>query len=1128
MNPEFGRVKEVFLAALEREDRAVRETYLRETCGTDEALRRQVEALLSQHEQAGSFLDGPPADLSLTVEQPATEERPGMVVGPYKLLQQLGEGGMGTVFMAEQTHPVQRKVALKLIRPGMDSRQVLARFEAERQALALMDHPNIARVLDAGTTDRGRPYFVMELVKGVPITRYCDDHRLTCEDRLGLFVPVCRAIQHAHQKGIIHRDLKPSNVMVCLYDGRPVPKVIDFGVAKATGQRLTDKTLFTEFGSVVGTLEYMSPEQAEVNQLDVDTRSDVYSLGVLLYELLTGTTPLERGRFKEVTLLEVLRLIREEEPPKPSTRLSTTGGLPAIAADRGLEPKRLSGLVRGELDWIAMRALEKDRSRRYETAGSLAADVQRYLADEPVQACPPSAGYRLRKFGRRNKRAVVTAAAGGLVMVTAVAGLATSTLLIASEQRATANALQAETRAKDDLKQTNEGRRVETYFHLIALAHRELSADNLSRALELLKDCPEDLRGWEWRYLTRHCKVEPVILHDKTEANSLAFSADGESLVAACGDGTIKVWDTRTRRVVRTIPNAHDRYVSSVAFHPGDKYVASVGLGSGQDKKVKVWDLATGTAVFSEPCDAAHTYGTAHAVAFSPDGRRLAAGDNGSLSVWDWEGRRLLHRFDAGGEKRLSVAFSGDGGRLASGSWRGSVRLWDPTAEGKPMRVFTDTRDTRHPACALAFSPDSRRLAAASFDRRVDVWETATGELVHRLPHGGLVLCVAFSPDGRRLASGGEDKTVHLWDAATGREVLGLRGHTGACGCVAFSPDGQRLASASLDGDIRIWDATPLQGDERQEFETYPLHGNEVWTLAPSRDGRVVSGGFGTPAKVWNAQTGRVSAEFDQHRDIVFCAAWRADGQRIATAGADGGLFTVKVWNPLTGREVFTLPGALPGDPEFLAVAFNPDGRYLVTGRTDGRVQVWDGLSGDLIRLLGTHKRVVRGAVFSSDGKHLATVSADGDVNLWDATRLDKEQRPRATVRGRVHGPGLNIAFSPDGERLATGGEENSVKIWAVRTAEPLHTLRGHGGDVYAVAFSPDGWWIASAGEDSTVKVWDSHTNHGLVRSFRGHTGLVSSVAFSPNPGSPRLYSGSRDRTVKVWDVSKLGEEPTR
>jgi serine/threonine protein kinase/tetratricopeptide (TPR) repeat protein len=420
----------VFLAALDKPTQDQRIAYVEGVCGGNAQLLARVRELLAAHAESQGPLDAPPLGLA------AGLEAPGMMVGPYKLLQVIGEGGMGTVYMAEQTQPVRRKVALKIIKAGMDSRQVSARFEAERQALALMDHPNIAKVLDAGTVGSeqwtvdseeptadslrptahrplptaGRPYFVMELVKGVPVTNFCDEGRLTPKQRLELFVPVCQAVQHAHQKGIIHRDLKPSNVMVCLYDGKPVPKIIDFGVAKATGPKLTDKTLYTEFGSVVGTLEYMSPEQAELNQLDIDTRSDIYSLGVLLYELLTGTTPLERGKVKDSSLLELLRIIREEEPPKPSMRLSAIEELPSIAANRSLEPNKLSGLVRGELDWIVLKALEKDRNRRYQTASGIARDIQRYLNDEPVEACPPSAGYRLRKYAWRHKAALAISA----------------------------------------------------------------------------------------------------------------------------------------------------------------------------------------------------------------------------------------------------------------------------------------------------------------------------------------------------------------------------------------------------------------------------------------------------------------------------------------------------------------------------------------------------------------------------------------------------------------------------------------------------------------------------------------------------------------------------------------------
>jgi serine/threonine protein kinase/tetratricopeptide (TPR) repeat protein len=410
----------IFHLARQIDSPAVREGYLHHVCGDNQALRARVQALLRVQEEDKSFLRVPAAEVLVTVEEPITE-RPGTVVGPYKLLESIGEGGFGVVFLAEQQEPVRRKVALKVLKPGMDSKQVIARFEAERQALALMDHPNIARVLDGGQTSSGRPYFVMDLVKGLPITEYCDQAQLPPRERLALFVHLCQAVQHAHQKGVIHRDLKPSNVLVTVHDTTPVVKVIDFGVAKALGQELTDKTLFTGFAQMIGTPLYMSPEQAGQSGLDIDTRSDIYSLGVLLFELLTGTTPFAKDRLKELGYDELRRIIREEEPPKPSTRLSSSDTLPAIAAARQTEPAKLTKLVRGELDWIVMKALEKDRTRRYETANGLAHDVERYLREEPVQAGPPGAGYRLRKFVRRNKGRVAAAAAMLVLLLAATA-----------------------------------------------------------------------------------------------------------------------------------------------------------------------------------------------------------------------------------------------------------------------------------------------------------------------------------------------------------------------------------------------------------------------------------------------------------------------------------------------------------------------------------------------------------------------------------------------------------------------------------------------------------------------------------------------------------------------------------
>jgi serine/threonine protein kinase len=561
-------VEGVFFAALEKDTPEARAAYLDEACKGDANLRRCVERLLNAHGRPDSFLQSPAHGAAVTVDQaPPISERAGSVIGPYKLLHQLGEGGFGVVFLAEQDRPVRRQVALKIIKPGMDSKHVVARFEAERQALALMDHPNISKVLDGGATDSGRPFFVMELVKGVPITEFCDKNRLTPHERLGLFVPVCQAVQHAHQKGVIHRDLKPSNVLVTLYDDRPVPKVIDFGVAKAIEQKLTEQTLFTRIGQVVGTLEYMSPEQASLNALDVDTRSDVYTLGVLLYELLTGTTPLGKERLEGVALAEMLRLIREEEPPKPSTRLTQPNtGLPLLAAYRNSDAQKLPRLVRGELDWIAMKALDKDRGRRYATASALAADVQRYLNDEQVEACPPSVGYRLRKYARKHKTAVGVA---GLAAALLLVGALVSGWQALRATQAEGEAIAERTKAQAERDEAVKARQAEADQRNLAVAARARAqeerdganaerekvrrlhytaalnliptaweADNIHRVQELLDEQrpgagEADLRGFEWHYWDRlcHSEIRTLRLDEGKVTGPGIFSGDGARVV---------------------------------------------------------------------------------------------------------------------------------------------------------------------------------------------------------------------------------------------------------------------------------------------------------------------------------------------------------------------------------------------------------------------------------------------------------------------------------------------------------------------------------------------------------------------------------------------------------------------
>jgi serine/threonine protein kinase/Flp pilus assembly protein TadD len=527
-NPEAN---EIFLNALDCRSPDERLALLDSACRGDSGLRSQVDALLAANDRVGSFLEAPAVKAALTYGEPAREAI-GTTIGPYKLLEQIGEGGMGVVYMAEQQEPVRRRVALKVIKLGMDTRQVIARFEAERQALALMDHPSIARVLDAGATIAGRPYFVMELVRGTPITEYCDANNLSLRERLELFVQVCHAVQHAHQKGIIHRDLKPSNVLVTLIDGRPVPKVIDFGVAKATGQSLTDKTLFTNFTLMIGTPLYMSPEQAEMTSQDVDTRSDIYSLGVILYELLTGTTPVDQQRLRTLAFDEVRRIIREEEPVRPSSRISTLrSARTATDAARRNRLERLGRLVAGDLDWIVMKALEKNRSRRYDTANSLAADLQRHLNDEPVLARPPSSAYRFSKFARRNRVGILVAALVTAALVAAVVMLAVSNSLIRQEQSRTreekTHAVLAQQTAEARAEQMKQGvLDLQTAYRL--LERGRISMDQqfwddaesaFTRAIELR---PEYAGPWEARAdLYLRLGLFDLALHDLNRAHQL-------------------------------------------------------------------------------------------------------------------------------------------------------------------------------------------------------------------------------------------------------------------------------------------------------------------------------------------------------------------------------------------------------------------------------------------------------------------------------------------------------------------------------------------------------------------------------------------------------------------------------
>jgi WD40 repeat protein/serine/threonine protein kinase len=1113
----------IFAEALAKPSPGERAAFLERVCGADRAWRERIETLLRSHDEAGSFLKEPPDAFGATRADPPILESPGTIIDRYKLLQQIGEGGFGTVYMAEQKEPIRRRVALKIIKPGMDTKEVIARFEAERQALALMDHPNIAKVLDAGTTggepggvSPGRPYFVMELVKGVSLAEFSDKNQLSTRERLELFVAVCQAVQHAHQKGVIHRDLKPSNILVTLHDGKPVPKVIDFGVAKALNQELTAKTLFTAYGHMVGTPQYMSPEQAEMSGLDVDTRSDIYSLGVVLYELLTGTTPLETRQLRSAAYAEMQRLIREKEAPRPSKRVSTLGDrLSLVARDRHCDPVQLQQLLRGELDWIVMKALEKDRTRRYETANALARDVERYLHNEPVEACPPAAGYKLRKFAGKHRKLLATAAAFAGLLLLGAAGSAcqavratqAETVAVENEKQAKANAVQAQKKEQEANQQRDEAKALAEKLQaaLEQLGRRNYTFDmNLARhawvagatdhVVDLLdkhrpKPGEADLRHFEWYYLNRLCHADLLTLKGRTGGVlDVAYSPDGKRVAAASRNNTVQVWDAQTGNEIYSLKDAGYR----VAFNPDGKRLYTASM----DNNLKVWDAKTGDMLLPQLLPVKGHTGAIAGVAFSPDGKQLAtASYDKTVKVWDAETGKEIHSLKGHTGEVATVVFRRDGKRLASASYR-EVKVWDAET-GKQLFTFNDAY------ISVAFSPDGKRLATGG--RPLKLWDAQTGQeiVAFKMPTVEPVDTVAFSPDGKQLATIFHiGKTVQLWDAVTGQLIATRQGHTGNVWKVAFSPDGKQLASASRDGTVKIWDATTAP-------EARPLGAltSNVGSVAYSPDGKRVAVACGNEGvKICDAQTGKELLSW-KGPALIQKVAYSSDGKRLAANCSFDS--TARVWDTQTAQELLTLKGHTQ-KKRVTNVAFSPDGKRLATTATDGTVKVWDAQTGqELFTCKGHTSPLVGGLAFSPDGKRLASGSCDQTIRVWDS----ETGKEIFTLRGHTSCVS-SVAFSPDGKRLASGGYDGDAKVWDASSGQELYSLKGHTDRVSRVIFSPDSKRLASTTLDGTVKLWDAQTGEETLTLQGNGPGL----AFSPD--GHRLAGSGPGATIKFWDAT--------
>ena len=990
----------------------------------------------------------------------------GKQFGPYRVLSLLGHGGMGSVWLAERVDGLfTRRVALKLVHPALMDRVMTERVGREREILATLDHPNIARLFDAGFAEDGQPYLALEYVAGTPLTTYCDERRLSIAARLELLHQVLSAVQYAHANLVIHRDLKPSNILVS-EDGRA--HLLDFGIAKLLTLGVAKETELTQLGGRALTPDYAAPEQ--IAGAPVTTAADVYALGVMLYELLTGQRPYRPKRDSRGALEEA---IMQDDPVAPS-RVTPSE---ATAATRDTTTRKLVSALKGDLDTIVIKALKKTPAERYATANALDQDIARYLQGEVVLAQPDSVSYRALKFARRHRVALGAAAvllltlAGGLTATTYEAGLAT-------EQRDAA--LDAHFRlltqtAAERVKQSD------------VAAGMGIILEVLSRNRARQTYSPEALSVFQ-EARASDTAISAITGHTE-RVRSVAYSPDGTRIVTASFDNTARIWDATTGQQVMQL-NGHADRLRYAAFSPDGLRVVTAS----HDKTARIWDAVTGRQIVQLN---GHTDAVRSAT-FSSDGSRVVTGSyDGTARIWDAATGKQLTLLAGHSDRVTSAGFSPDGTRVVTACFDRTAHLWD-VATGKEIRVLSG--HTGQLTWAV-FSPDGRRVATASYDKTARIWDATTGQQLLLLSgHTLLLEDVAFSADGRYVITASDDKTTRVWDAATGRQLMLLIGHTDPVIGAAFSPDGQRIASASDDRTVRIWSSSPSSEHLPLVGHTQVVPGAEF-----SPDGRrVATASADKTVRIWDTASGQQLLLLSGHTGLVLSALFSPDNKRVVTASDDG---TARVWDAVSGRQMLVLDGhtqAVEG------AAFTSDGARIVTASADKTIRIWDATTGKESMRLAGHTDKVNWAMFSPDDRSVVSASYDKTARLWDVAT----GRQKMIIEGHS-GTVATAAFSPDGLRIVTASDDTTARIWDAATGRELVLLAGHSQPVTSAAFSSDGTRVVTSSYDKTARIWDATTGQQLMAMMQGD--LVETAAFAPDGRS--IVTASDDKTADIWDA---------